>query len=45
MVIVKGVLASRVSKFFGFENLEDGMLAEEGMEPMGAGLQEPPLIC
>jgi hypothetical protein len=31
--------------FFGNLNLTEGMLSVEGMSPIGAGLQEPVLIC
>lgn len=43
--MVKALFAWIVSKFLGNVNLDDGMLSEEGMTPMGAGLQEPPAIC
>ena len=42
---VNAVLAFRVPKFWGKENLDEGMLSTEGMAPMGAGLQEPVVIC
>ena len=34
-----------VPKFGGKANFEDGMLSVDGMTPMGAGLQEPVVIC
>jgi hypothetical protein len=33
-----------VAMFWGKVNLADGMLAVDGMEPMGTGLQEPVVI-
>jgi hypothetical protein len=45
MVIVNAVFSLRVSPFFGFVNLDEGILSLEGIEPIGAGLQEPSLIC
>jgi hypothetical protein len=39
------VLALMVAKFGGFTNLDEGMLALEGMIPIGAGLHDPVLIC
>lgn len=33
------------SKFLGLVNLAEGMFAVEGMEPIGAGLHDPPAIC
>lgn len=43
--IVNALLAGIVSKFLGNWNLDDGMLALDGIEPMGAGLHEPPVTC
>lgn len=34
-----------VSPLAGMVNLADGMLSVDGMDPMGAGLQEPVVIC
>jgi len=45
MEMVNGVSALTAPKFAGNANLELGMLAVEGMTPMGAGLQEPVVIC
>lgn len=45
IVIVKAVLALTMPKLGGKSNLEEGMFAVEGMIPMGAGLQEPVVIC
>jgi hypothetical protein len=45
MEIVNAVLAGIVSPFLGFVNLDEGMLDEEGMIPIGAVLQEPVVIC
>lgn len=33
------------SRFFGLVNLAEGIFAVEGMEPIGAGLHDPPEIC
>jgi hypothetical protein len=43
--IVKAVLALMVAKFVGNVNFDDGMLALEGMMPMGAVLHEPVAVC
>lgn len=43
--MVNAVLAAMVSPFLGFVNLADGMLVEDGMDPIGAGLHEPAAIC
>jgi len=43
--IVNAVLAWMVPKFGGNVNFEDGMLAVEGIIPMGAVLHEPVLTC
>ena len=43
--MVNAVLVAMVSPFLGFVNLADGILAEEGMDPIGAGLHEPAAIC
>ena len=45
MVMVKAWLEDIVSPFFGLVNFEDGMLPEDGMRPIGAGLHEPAAIC
>jgi hypothetical protein len=45
METVKGVLVLSVAKLVGKTNLQEGMLSMEVMEPMGAGLQEPVVIC
>jgi len=45
-LIVNGVLAtSEVSPFAGKTNFAEGMFSVEGITPMGAGLQEPVVIC
>ena len=44
-LMVKGVLALMVSPFLGFVNFADGILAEDGIDPIGAGLHEPAAIC
>jgi len=38
---VNAVLAGIVSKFFGFWNLVDGVLSDDGITPIGIPLQEP----
>ena len=43
--MVKAWLAGTVSPFFGLANLAEGMLDEDGMMPIGAGLHEPVAIC
>lgn len=43
--MVNGLLASTSPMLVGDWNLHDGMLVEAAIIPMGAGLQEPPLIC
>ena len=40
---VKLVFAATVPVFFGKRNFEDGIAALDGMEPIGAGLHEPPV--
>src|SRR5882762_6609981 len=45
ILMVKALLAWIVSKFLGNWNLDDGMLAVDGIDPIGAGLHEPPLTC
>lgn len=45
MLMVKGWFAGTVSPFLGFSNFAEGILLEDGMTPMGAGLHEPPVIC
>jgi hypothetical protein len=44
-LIVKAVLVFTAPKFWGEENLEEGILEVEGMAPMGAGLHEPVFTC
>jgi len=44
-VMVKAVLAAIVSPFLGLVNFDEGMLLDDGMEPIGAGLHEPVAIC
>jgi hypothetical protein len=39
--IVKFLLAGMVAPFGGFTNLEDGILLDAGMSPIGAPLQDP----
>jgi len=36
---------SELSPFLGNTNFAEGMLSMEGIIPMGAGLQEPVVIC
>jgi hypothetical protein len=45
MVIVKAWLAGMSCMFTGFENLDDGIAVVAGIEPIGAGLHDPPLTC
>ena len=45
MLMVNALLAAMVSPFLGFVNLADGILSEDGMTPIGAGLHEPVAIC
>ena len=45
MEMVKAWFALIVSVFFGNVNLEDGMFDVDAMTPIGAGLQEPVVIC
>jgi hypothetical protein len=45
MLMVNGVLALIVSPFLGFVNFADGILVEDGIDPIGAGLHEPAAIC
>lgn len=42
---VKTVSAVTVPPFGGKTNLEEGMLAVDGMSPMGVGSHDPPVIC
>ena len=42
---VNGVLALRVSRFFGDWNFALGMFLLEAMTPIGAALQDPSTIC
>ena len=34
-----------MSRFFGNVNLDDGILSNEAMTPIGAGLQDPVSLC
>ena len=43
--MVKAVVALIVSPFLGKVNLADGMLSDDGIMPIGAGLHEPVVIC
>ena len=43
--MVNAVLAAMVSPFLGFVNFAEGILAEDGIDPIGAGLHEPAAIC
>jgi hypothetical protein len=43
--MVNCVLALIVSPFFGETNFEEGILFSAGITPIGAGLQEPVVIC
>lgn len=45
MVMVKAVLAAKVSPFLGLVNFEEGILEVDGITPIGAGLHEPVVIC
>lgn len=45
ILMVKAVLALRVPRFGGFTNFDEGILAVEGITPIGAGLHDPVLIC
>lgn len=45
MLIVNAVLAGMVSPFLGLVNFEEGISSVVGIAPMGAGLQEPVVIC
>lgn len=45
ILIVKVCPALIVPKLAGNVNFEDGMLSVDGITPMGAGLQEPVVIC
>ena len=45
MVIVKGVFAAIVPKFGGLTNLAVGIFVWGAIIPIGAGLQDPVLIC
>jgi len=44
-VMVKFVLAGIVSPFLGLVNLQDGWAVLAGIEPIGTGLQLPPVTC
>jgi hypothetical protein len=41
----KVVFAGRIAKLLGLTNFALGIFEVEGMAPIGAGLQEPFLIC
>lgn len=41
----KVVFAGTTARLLGLTNFALGILEAEGMAPMGAGLQEPDLIC
>lgn len=43
--MVKVVFDEMESPFFGLTNFEDGMLVVAAIIPIGAGLQDPVLIC
>ena len=43
--MVNVVFALIVSRFFGFANLQLGMLLTDARTPIGAALQEPFMIC
>ena len=45
MVIVKGVFAAIVPRLGGLTNFACGIFVEGAIMPIGAGLQEPVLIC
>lgn len=45
IVMVNAVFALIVPKFGGNTNFAEGMFVVEGMVPIGAGLQEPVVIC
>lgn len=45
MLTVNWVLAAMMPPFLGNVNLADGILAVDGMDPIGAGLHEPAAIC
>lgn len=45
IVSVKAWLAGIVPKFVGNVNFEDGIFVVAAITPMGAGLQDPVLIC
>lgn len=42
--MLNAVLGAMVSRFVGLWNLDDGMLLDDGIKPMGVGLQEPLVI-
>ena len=44
-LIVKAVLAFRVSRFLGDTYLQEGMFVELAIRPIGIGLHEPVLTC
>jgi hypothetical protein len=43
--MVNGCPSPMTSLFLGNANLTEGMLSVEGISPIGAGLQDPVLIC
>ena len=45
ILIVNAVLAAIVPPFLGLVNFAEGIWSVVGMAPMGAGLQEPVVIC
>lgn len=45
IVMTMALLAGTVSPFLGLVNLAEGMLDEDGIMPIGAGLHEPVVIC
>lgn len=45
ILIVNGVLALMVSRFFGLVNLQLGMFLLDAITPMGAALHDPSTTC
>lgn len=45
ILMVNGAEAGIVSPFFGLVNFKEGILSTDGMSPIGAGLQDPEVIC
>lgn len=43
MVMVNAWLAGRSCMFLGLVNLQEGIAVVAGIDPIGAGLQDPPL--